>query len=227
MKHIFIDFEMNPVDKGFKKERRICAMEIIEIGAVMLDDDLREIGTFKKYIKPIYSSEIGERFTNLTGITTEMLQNEDHFPEALDTFVGWCVKNTDPEEEFSVYAWSETDLYQLEGEIEQKEIEISDDLDYIMDNWVDFQRKFGRIIGIKGQISLEKALDLSGLSFDGQAHDALCDARNTAMLFVHSEDDENFQKTREKILEALQPPKPMTVSLGDLLLNKGVKIHNE
>lgn len=227
MKYIFIDFEMNPVDKGFKKERKICAMEIIEIGAVMLDEDLKEINSFKKYVKPTYNSEIGERFSELTGITTEMLKDKERFPEVLDSFVDWCIENTDPDEEFTVYAWSETDLYQLEGEIQQKDIEISDDLDYIMDNWVDFQLEFGRIIGIKGQISLEKALDMAGLAFDGKIHDALCDARNTAMLFAHSEDDENFQKTIDKIHESMQPPKPMTVSLGDLLINKGVKIGNE
>ncbi|MBR5229083.1 MAG: exonuclease domain-containing protein [Firmicutes bacterium] len=227
MKHIFIDFEMNPVDKGFKKERRICAMEIIEIGAVMLDDSLKEISSFKRYVKPQFSSEILERFVELTGITTDMIKDKEHFPEAFAAFVDWCVENTDPEEEYTVYAWSETDLYQLEGEIEQKSVEITDEMDYIMENWVDFQREFGRIVGISKQISLEKALDLAGLRFDGQIHDALWDARNTAMLFAHTEDDESFQATLDKIHEVLQPPKPMTVSLGDFLLKKGVKLDNE
>ena len=227
MKHIFVDFEMNPVDKGFKKERRICAMEIIEIGAVMLDDDLNEVSSFKRYVKPQFNSEILERFSELTGITTEMLKDKEHLPEALTAFVDWCVDNTDPDEEYTVYAWSETDLYQLEGEIEQKDIEINDELDYILANWTDFQLEFGRIVGITRQISLEKALDLAGLSFDGKVHDALWDARNTAMLFAHTEDDEGFQHILDKINEVMQTPKPMTVSLGDLLLNKGVKLADE
>ncbi len=224
MKYIFIDFEMNPVDKVYKQERRVCAMEIIEIGALMLDEDLKESSVFKCYVKPMYNSQIYQRFSQLTGITTEMLQDKPHFPEAFSYFVDWCVENTDPEEEYTIFAWSETDLHQLQNEIKQKEIKITDEIDYIIANWTDFQLEFGQIIGINRPISLEKALELAGLDFDGKAHDALCDARNTALLFVHTENDKDFHKMLDKIDEVFQAPKPMTISFGDMLKNKGVTL---
>ena len=37
MKYIFLDLEMNPVNREFKEVRKCCSREIIEIGAVMLD----------------------------------------------------------------------------------------------------------------------------------------------------------------------------------------------
>ena len=45
MKHIVVDLEMNNIRKK-SEARRICTMETIEIGAVMLDDNLQEISKF-------------------------------------------------------------------------------------------------------------------------------------------------------------------------------------
>ena len=49
MKHIVVDLEMNYVAKK-SDARRICRMETIEIGAVMLDDNLQEISAFRTYV---------------------------------------------------------------------------------------------------------------------------------------------------------------------------------
>ena len=40
MKRIFVDFEMNPIQRRFTEARCICQNEIIEIGAVLLDDEI-------------------------------------------------------------------------------------------------------------------------------------------------------------------------------------------
>jgi hypothetical protein len=45
MKTIFVDFEMNPINTSFKEARQICKNEIIEIGAVLLDEDSKEISS--------------------------------------------------------------------------------------------------------------------------------------------------------------------------------------
>lgn len=43
MKHIVVDLEMNHLARNYKEERLICSMEVIEIGAVVLDEaDLRD-----------------------------------------------------------------------------------------------------------------------------------------------------------------------------------------
>ena len=39
MRYIFVDFEMNPVSEKFPEIKKQCKREIIEIGAVMLNEE--------------------------------------------------------------------------------------------------------------------------------------------------------------------------------------------
>ena len=67
MVHIVIDLEMNPVCKSFKDVRKYTTDEIIEIGAVKLDDSYKQVGEFQCYVRPQYG-EITKHITKLTGI---------------------------------------------------------------------------------------------------------------------------------------------------------------
>ena len=51
---IILDLEFNPVRVPEIREK--MRSEIIEIGAVKLDDSLREISAFDEYIKPQYNT---------------------------------------------------------------------------------------------------------------------------------------------------------------------------
>ena len=55
MNYIIVDFEMNPVAGEYKEERKICRSEIIEIGAVILDESFLVLGEFKTLVKPQYN----------------------------------------------------------------------------------------------------------------------------------------------------------------------------
>ena len=57
MKHIVVDLEMNNI-AAKTEARKICRMETIEIGAVMLDDNLNEIASFRTYVKPEFNCNI-------------------------------------------------------------------------------------------------------------------------------------------------------------------------
>lgn len=64
-----------------------------------------------------------------------------------------------------------------------KEYRLSKEEELITDiPWQDFQRTIDDYLGFERQISLQKALELAGIDFNGHAHDALDDARNTARL---------------------------------------------
>ena len=62
MKHIVVDLEMNSLAKEFKEEKILCGREIIEIGAVVLDEQYHEIGSFKTLVKPQYNDVIKPYF---------------------------------------------------------------------------------------------------------------------------------------------------------------------
>lgn len=181
MKYIFVDFEMNPIAKEFKAERKICGREIIEIGAVMLDASLTEVQSYKSYVKPEYNKEVYKKFEELTGVSTAMTAGASTFEEAIRKFAAWC-----GQDEYEVYAWSNSDLEQVRKEMQLKKIELTEELQYMCEHWIDFQKVVMDMAKVDKLLSLEKALNCCGISFSGRKHDALYDARNTSRLFVES-----------------------------------------
>ncbi len=78
MKYVVVDLEMNRIRK--KSER--CAMEIMEMGAMMLDDKLQELSSFRTHVRPEHNDRIVDKTEVLTGITTEMVKNAFTFTES-------------------------------------------------------------------------------------------------------------------------------------------------
>lgn len=137
MKHIVIDLEMNALDKKYKDEKIICGREIIQIGAVLLDEQYQEIGYFNTLVKPQYNERIERKFEKLTGITTEKVQNAPVFAEAMEQFFSWCRSIKD---EIHIYQWSESDYEQIAKELELKRICLNAE-DAVMYAGVDFSGK--------------------------------------------------------------------------------------
>lgn len=212
MKYIVVDLEMNPVSKAYPEKRRICLQEIIEIGAVVLDENLKEISSFMTYVKPQYNAVIERKIAKLTRITTEMVENAPGFEEAIEMFASFCKSLNDA---VQFVEWSDSDLLQLKKEIEQKEYTISVDNAFILDNWYDFQHEFDEILGLENQVSLKNALMYAREDFVGNMHDALYDARNTAELFTIARDEEKKAKTLDKVVKILHPEETK-VTLGDM-----------
>lgn len=215
MRRIFVDFEMHPISKEYIEERKICRREIIEFGAVMLDEQCNEISSFKEYVKPQYVRELYGRVVALTGITTAKLSGAQHFNEVFYDFLSWC---NSFDEDFVVYAWSESDLAQLAKEMELKKTVQSESVDRLLSNWTDFQKEYCELVKSKQMLSLEKAMNVIGKRYMGNMHDSLWDARNTAELFAVSADRDEFFRQLKPITEALSNPKKeiSTFSLGEI-----------
>ena len=210
MHHIFVDFEMNHIAGEYQEERTFSKMEIVEIGAVMLDDQYQEISSFRSYVRPEFNDKIEKQCTKVTGITTETVADAPVLWPALQQFVQWC--GTEP---LTVYAWSDSDLKQLKRELNLKEIECKE-LHRLCNNWVDFQRVFCDLLGIEKRVALKHAINAIQSEFDGDEHDALWDARNTAKIFALSKNEAEFQRIMGPVIEAFKPVEPMTSTLGDL-----------
>ena len=187
MRRIFMDLEMQPIHD--KEIRRICRSEVIEIGAVMLDNNGREVSCFRQYVKPFYSSCLSNKIRDLTGITDGKLSGARKFQEVIEDFASWCLKDGSDVE---VYAWSDSDLIQITSEINLKQMTPSSNLCYLMEHWIDFQHEYDELIGASEPQGLDHALSISGISFSGKKHDALYDARNTANLYKETRDAEGY-----------------------------------
>ena len=212
MKYVVVDLEMNYTSRK-SEVKKILKMETIEIGAVMLDEKLQEIASFRTYIKPEYSDGIRKKISELTGITDDMVANAPSFREALRMFTTWCLGTGD---EVKIYAWSDSDYNQISGEMLAKQYEITDAERPLLENvWDDFQKEFDSYLGFERRLSLSMALDMAGVAFTGREHDALDDARNTAELLHIFKDRDLFDKTLRLIKEAMEP-KEIGDTLGDL-----------
>ena len=213
MKYIVVDLEMNNIRKK-SEARKVCTMETIEIGVVMLDDKLQEISSFRTYVKPEYNNVIVENISRLTGITNDMVANAPVFNEALRMFTNWCLGTRD---DVTICAWSECDYAQITKEMILKEYEMSEkEANLLGDAWLDFQQEFDSHIGFDRQLSLKMALDLAGIDFLGREHDALDDARNTAELLHILRNEELFDKTLRKIKELMEPT-AIGSTIGDMI----------
>lgn len=213
MHHIFIDFEMNHIAGEYQEERTFSKMEIVEIGAVMLDEHYQEIDSFQSYVRPEFNDKIEKQCTKVTGITTETVANAPVLWNVLQDFITWCGT-----EDLTVYAWSDSDLRQLKRELNLKEIECKE-LHRLCDHWEDFQRTFCDLLGIEKRVALKHAINAIHSEFDGAEHDALWDARNTAKIFALSKNEAEFQRIMGPVIEAFKPVEPMTSTLGDLFPN--------
>ena len=203
---------MNPIAAVHKTERETCKLEVIEIGAVLLDENYQEIGSFVTLVKPRFNSRIERRYEKLTGIKTEMVESAPFFEDALDMFFGWCNRVPD---EIQIIQWSENDFVQFSKEIQMKNILLSDQNQKYMDSpWLDFQAEYGHTLGLERSISLKDAVMYAGEDFCGRQHDALVDARNTAELFAIVRDETKCEKALQHVIEALKPKN--NLSIGDL-----------
>ena len=119
MKYVTIDLEMNPLAKEYKAERAICCREVIEIGAILLDENYQEIDSFKTFVKPQFNDVIKPHIQKLTNISNDMVENAPFFEEALQMFCSWCKSIGD---DILLYQWSESDIEQIRNEMNLKGI---------------------------------------------------------------------------------------------------------
>lgn len=208
MVHVFVDLEMCGADRNRKNREETWCQEIIEIGAVKLDDSGEELDQFRLYVKPELG-EISEYYSNFTGISNEMVAAAPIFCDALGRFLDWCG------DEAKIYSWSPSDLIQIQREAEKKVI-TEPRIDALEERWIDFQKEFGKLLGIGKKVSLKDAVNAIGAEFEGQQHDAFWDARNTAEIYRLSLDRAKFDQVMKPLVDLFKPRKQLGTSLGDL-----------
>lgn len=212
MKYIVIDLEMNVLDRKYTEEKQVCGREIIQIGAVLLDEQYQEISSFNTLVKPQYNERIEGKIENLTGIKTEMVQNAPNFREALEMFFSWCHNIKDS---IQIYQWSESDCEQIIRELELKKIHLEPEDAGLLQRFQDFQKEYGDTLGISRALSLKDAVMYAGVDFSGREHNALDDAKNTAALLRIVRVPELCKAALENVIDAFST-KTVGTSLGDL-----------
>ena len=175
--YVILDFEMNPVDRKNRTSAAVCR-EIIEIGAIRLDENFELKDEFRGFVKPAFSSFVDDRILRMTGITTSNIKEAVSLEEILSSFERWIGYEADT----TVYSWSTSDRNQLAAECDTKRIAFPAN----MKAWKDAQEIYSKAMGCfdRGRaLSLRKAAEQFGIIMDQKkSHSALYDAKITAQL---------------------------------------------
>ena len=175
-RQIVLDFEFAPVPK--QRQRRGLRNEIIEVGAVKLDNRGNVMGEFSQFVQTEYAEGVAYPVRELTGISAVDTAMADPLYVVIKRLGDWIGRYS-----AQVVCWSGTDRRQLMTECQAKYI----DLSTFPADWADLQAFYTSImdVGSHGCVSLSDAATWFGIDFDestGHAHSALADARVTARL---------------------------------------------
>ncbi|MBO5944889.1 MAG: exonuclease domain-containing protein [Clostridia bacterium] len=104
MNYIIMDLEWN---NSYMKSAQRFVNEIIEVGAVKLDESLNTVGTFSEIIKPVLSKKLRSRIKNLTNISNDDIKAGKPFSEVISEFEKWVGDDS------VVLSWGDTDIRTL------------------------------------------------------------------------------------------------------------------
>lgn len=194
-----IDLEMNTIEKQIRDQKKLSC-ELIEIGAVKMDEKFQILEKYQSYVMPDYG-RMDPVIIELTGITDDMLVGAPRFAEAMDDFAEWIGP-----EPARFYSWSLSDIRQFQNESEFKGYK-GKIISRMERNWTDFQQEYSQLLGISKKVKLNEAVAAADYEFTGDQHTALADAVNTAEILRLSKDAEEFERVMKPVLDLFRPEK--------------------
>ncbi len=172
MDYIVFDLEWNQGAAG--QEVKEIPFEIIEIGAVKLNEEFHMTGEFSRLVKPQIYHEMNQITGKLVHMTIEELEGEKVFPQVAKDFLEWCGKD------YIFCTWGQMDLMELQKNMKYYGME---PLESGPLKYYDVQKLFS--IGFedrKSRRALEYAIDFLRLEKDVPFHRAYSDAYYTAKI---------------------------------------------
>jgi len=201
MHYIILDLEWNqPLSYNSSAFRAVggrLLFELIQIGAVKLNEKLEIVDTFNQLIQPTHYVKLHPRIKRITGITQEELCDAPQFAEAAGRFHGWCG------EDAALLTWGCDDISVL-----QQNLDFFECGHLPFPNFYDIQQLYGRLVGdTKNRAGLKSAMEHFEIEPDENHpfHNALNDAYYTALVFQRFEKPADVltcpQKARKLIHE--------------------------
>ena len=173
MQYIVMDMEWN---NAYCKQLDGFINEIIEIGAVRLDEALQELDSFSVIIRAVVGKKLQSRVKSLTHLTNEDIAHGVSFREAIERFTAWL-----GEEENTFLTWGDGDVRTL---IKNCDFFLEMPQPVFMHNYADLQKYcqgFTDAAGLGQQIGLSAAAEKLGVDADAFPHHrALDDSRLAA-----------------------------------------------
>lgn len=171
MKHIILDLEAT-----CWQGKAPAPNEIIEIGAVCVDENAEILGEFVTFVKPTLSPQLSDFCTQLTSITQDMVDDAPLFPQALADFQAWIASF---EDEYYLCSWGFYDKKQFKMDCQLHELDIK-----WLKKHMSVKHQYHKIKPTERPIGMKYALELENIPLEGTHHRGIDDARNIAKIFI-------------------------------------------
>ena len=188
MDYIIFDLEWNQSSHPGEVDENgnTLPFEIVEIGAVKLNENRDMIGEFSELIKPQIYHEMHCITSKLIHLQMEQLEKGKPFTEVMEQFLEWCG------EDCIFCTWGPLDLLELQRNMRYYGMEPLSDKPI---RYYDIQKLFSIAYeDKKSRRSLEYAIDMLGIHKDIPFHRAFSDAYYTAQVFDMIEDPVVLEK---------------------------------
>ena len=169
---LVIDLEATTDEGGWP----ITEMEIIEIGATLVDRKGRELDFFQRFVRPLRRPLLTPFCRELTHITQANVDAAQTLSEVWPSFEQWLGQHQSVLEGWA--SWGDYDRKQLLQEWQRLQLDSA--LGSVPH--MNLKQRFAKARRLERPLGLNAALQLAGMQFNGQQHRALEDARNTARL---------------------------------------------
>lgn len=198
MQYIVLDLEWNqPISyhsPAYKSVGGKLLFEMIQIGAVKVDESFQVVDSFSQLIQPQHYVRLHPRISRITHITQDDLADAPTFNEAVEAFAKWCG------EDYVLLTWGCDDISVLNQNMTFFQCETQ------LAKFYDAQRLFGEVTGnSKERKGLKAAMEQLEIVPDEDAmpfHNAVNDAYYTALVFAKMPDP-------ARVLEYPQTPRKL------------------
>lgn len=175
MNYIVLDLEWNQSNTHLEKEVSKLPFEIIEIGAIKLDDTCVMISEFNELVKPQIYHEMHHITSKLIHMQMQELERGRPFVEVMQEFLKWC-----GEEEYVFCTWGSLDLTELQRNMKFYNMTPLSDKPIA---YLDVQKLFSIAFeDRKVRRNLEYAIDYLQIEKDIPFHRAFSDAYYTTKI---------------------------------------------
>ncbi len=170
MNYIVFDLEWNQSPTGKDGEHKELPFEIIEIGALKLDESMNIVSEFCETIRPQVYPQLHYKIKEITHFDSDELRNSRTFIEVFRDFISWCGDN------FKLCTWGPMDVTELQRNMKFYNFPLFKAPVY----FYDIQKIFSIVYeDRKTKRSLEWAIDYLKIDKNINFHRALSDAYYT------------------------------------------------
>ena len=175
MNYIILDLEWNQSAKGKAYENKKLPFEIIQIGAVKLNEAGEILDIFNCVVRPSVYKKLHSAVKEVVALTDQELKDGVTFQEAFMHLMQFC------EDDYIFCTWGSQDLWQLQQNMQYYQIENA--FPRVM-KYYDVQKLFS-IVFEDGKLrrTVEYAVDVFDMEKDLMFHSAVNDARYVAKIF--------------------------------------------